>query len=83
MKEAELNKIIEEVAKEVMEKNKGAIDEDIRRMFKTDSEDGKIDAMDAVVRSTALCLTLLPSLSAAITARMLVSLGLVTLEDDK
>lgn len=81
MLKSELDKIIDAATSKVLEKNKENIDTQIRRMFKSDSEDGKISTMDAVVRSTALCLTLLPNLSAAITARMLIDLGLVTLED--
>lgn len=83
MKKSELNKIIDEATKKVMEKNKEYIEERISHMFKTDSEDGKINVMDAVVRSTALSVTLIPDLAAAITAHMLVDLGLVNLEDDE
>lgn len=82
MLKSELNEIIDAATSKVLEKNKENIESDIRRMFKSDSEDEKISAIDAAIRGTALCLTLLPSLSAAITARLLIDLGLVTLEDD-
>lgn len=83
MKKDELSEIIDSVTRQVIEKNKANIEQQVRHAYKADTEDGKIGVMDAVIRSTGLCLTLLPSLSAAITARMLVTLGLIDLEDDE
>ena len=52
-------------------------------MFSSSEEDTAISLVDAVGRAVALTITLAPDLSAAITAQMLIDLGLVEIEDDE
>lgn len=81
MKKSELDNLAAKTALEVIKNNQERINKSIRESFEECSHNSKISATDAVVASTALCVTLTPELSAEITATMLVKLGLVVLED--
>ena len=83
MKKSELTKMISATIDDVMKKNKDIITEEVRDAFKTGDDGGHIPLEEAIAHSTSLCLSLAPKLSVAITARLLVNLGLVTLEDDE
>ena len=83
MTKAELNKVVSDAVSEVMKKNADVIQNQIRSAFVSKEENGQISAMDAATCGTALCLSLLPGISAAVTARILVDLGLVPLEGDE
>lgn len=83
MTRTELNSLIDEAVKETLELNREAIDEHIRETFNADKENSHMLIGGAIAKSTSLSLTLVPSLSGAITARLLVKLGLVSLEDDE
>ena len=83
MKKDELYEMANEICREVLEKNKDVIGERISSALSHNSDsDGKIAAHDAAGALSAVSLTLGPELSAVITAKMLVKLGLVTLEDE-
>ena len=84
MKKAELYKLATETSSEVIEKNMDEINRRTRLVIdKVSNEDGKVSAHDAATALAGLNIALCPELSAVITAKMLVKLGLIVLEDDE
>lgn len=83
MKKDELYDMANEICREVIEKNKHVIEERLTSALSRNTDsNGKISAHDAAGALSVVSLTLGPELSAVITAKMLVKLGLVTLEDE-
>lgn len=76
MKKSEFNNIVNNAVTEILAKNYDLIDQHIQ----TIAEQQPIS--QDFVACAALCKTLVPSIAAAVTGQLLVSLGLVTLEDN-
>ena len=81
MKQIELSHLASKVSKDILEKNRDQIAERIKSALKANEKDSKLSQSDAIAAAMVISLTLVPELSAAITARMLVELGLVDLEE--
>lgn len=82
MKKDELYKLATDTCYEVLEKNKDVIDERIRSSLQRCSDgNGKVSAHDAAAALSTVNTTLCPEISAIVTAKLLVKLGLVVLED--
>ena len=81
MKEHELMQLVSRVSKDVLGKNMDQIAERIKSSLKASEKDSKLSTNDAIAAAMVVSLTLVPELSAAITAKILVELGLVNLED--
>jgi len=76
----DLYKLASETSRKVVENNLDLIREQIRSA--THNEDGSaVSLKDLASVVAALSITLAPDISAAVTASMLVELGLVSLED--
>lgn len=81
MTKDELYQMAAETSRKVVEANMELIQEQIHNM--THNEDGsKLPLKDIPSVLAALSVTIAPDISAAVTAQMLVDLGLVTLEND-
>ena len=81
MTRTELYKMAEETSRKVVEENMESIMKHIHSV--THNEDGsKLPLKDFPSAVAALSITVAPDISAAVTARMLVDLGLVTLDND-
>lgn len=83
MKKSELYEMASAITIDVLKRNKDLTNERVREMFIRPEEDERLSINDTIGRAIVLALTLAPEISAAITAAMLVELGLVTLEDDE
>lgn len=83
MKKSELFQKAAQISIDVLQRNQDLIDERVNKTFSSSEEDTAISLVDAVGRAVALTITLAPDLSAAITAQMLIDLGLVEIEDDE
>ncbi|MBE6943833.1 MAG: hypothetical protein E7453_06185 [Ruminococcaceae bacterium] len=80
MTKEDLYKLASETSRKVVENNLDLIREQIRSA--THNEDGSaVSLKDLASVVAALSITLAPDISAAVTASMLVELGLVSLED--
>jgi len=83
MTKQELVRLAEKVSHEVIAANMDTINERIHAIFDADEESTTLPLTEAIARGTALSLTLAPEISAAVTAKMLISLGLVEIEDSE
>ena len=84
MKKDELYQLATDTCYEVIEKNKDTIDERIHSSLKRFSdENGNVSAHNAAAALSTVNTTLCPEISAIVTAKLLVKLGLVVLEDDE
>lgn len=81
MKYEELFQLATETSKDVLQKNKEYIQGEIKRMFGSDEGGTKISLQDGLSNAVALSLILVPEISAVVTAKMLVQLGLIDVED--
>lgn len=81
MKQSELSHLAAKVSKDILDKNKDHVADRIKSALKASEKDTRISQSDAIAAAMVISLTLVPELSAAITARMLVELGLVDLEE--
>ena len=81
MNRNELTELTSKISRDVLDKNKDQIAERIRNALHAKSKDDRISPNDALVAAIGISLTLVPEISAAITARMLIELGLVEVED--
>ena len=80
MTKEDLYKLASETSRKVVENNLDLVREQIRSA--THNEDGSaVSLKDLASVVAALSITLAPDISAAVTASMLVELGLVSLED--
>lgn len=83
MKKSDLEKMVSSICRDVMMKNQDMINNRVREVFKSEDGNSTISTNQAIGSATALCLTLGKELSAAITGRILVDLGLVALEAEE
>ena len=81
MKKAELFEMAAETCRDILKRNTDVTSERIHNMFYSENGGTNISFNDAIGKATALSLTLVPEISAAVTAELLVRLGLVKLED--
>lgn len=81
MNKSELTKLASDVAHDVLKIKVDYINNQVSSAIKDVSTNGIVSNSDAIVALTSLCMTMTPELSAAVTAEMLVRLGLVTVED--
>lgn len=81
MKKAELFEMAAKTCADVQRRNSELTNEKIRKLFVNEDEDSKISLDEAISKAMVLSLTLVPEISAAVTAELLVRLGLVELED--
>ena len=81
MTKDELYQMAFNISREVVEKNKDLINSQINAMM-TREDGSRLSITEAVASVGALSITLAPDISAAVTARMLIDLGLVSVEDD-
>lgn len=81
MTKDELYQMAAETSRKVVEANRDLIDAQIHDMLHND-DGSKLPLKDIPSVLAALSVTIAPDISAAVTAQMLVDLGLVTLEDD-
>ncbi len=80
MTKDQLFQMAAQTSRKVVERNMDLINEQIRDM--SHKEDGsKISLQELPSVLAALTITIAPDISAAVTAQMLVDLGLVTLDD--
>ena len=82
MTRSELDRIALQTALDVIKKNESRVKKSILESFQDCGDGTTVTAHQAVVASTATCFTLIPEMSAEITAQLLVNLGLVAPEDD-
>ena len=80
MTKDELYNMAARISRDVVEKNKDLINSQINAMM-TREDGSRLSVTEAVAAVGAMSITLAPDISAAVTARMLVELGLVSLED--
>ena len=80
MTKDELYNMAARISRDVVEKNKDLINSQLNAMM-THEDGSRLSITEAVAAVGALSVTLAPDISAAVTARMLVELGLVSLED--
>ena len=80
MTKDELYNMAARISHDVVEKNNDLINSQIDAMM-TREDGSRLSITDAVAAAAAMSITLAPDISAAVTARMLVELGLVSLED--
>ena len=80
MTKDELYNMAARISREVVEKNKDLINSQLNAMM-THEDSLRLSITEAVAAVGALSVTLAPDISAAVTARTLVELGLVSLED--
>lgn len=81
MTRTELNALVEKAATETFEKSQDAIYGHLRSTLCAGCNEGEELLDNSIAPIVALLLTLVPSLSAAVTARLLEDLGLVSVED--
>ena len=81
MKYDELVQLATNTSREVVEKNKEIINEEIKNFFSSNENGATLSLYDALSKAMVLSLVLVPEISAVVTAKMLVQLGLVEVED--
>lgn len=83
MKKSELEHMISGICHDVLLKNQDMVNSRVKAVFQAKDGNSTISTNQAIGSATALCLTLGTELSAAITGRILVDLGLVALESEE
>ena len=77
----ELLQMATKTSRDVIEKNKEVINDEVKRMLGSKDDGEKISLQDALSKAMVLSLVLVPEISAVVTAKMLVQLGLIDVED--
>lgn len=81
MKKAELFELAATTCFDVTKRNSDLTNQAVHELFSKGDEGAKLSIDEAIAKATVLSLTLVPEISAAVTAELLVRLGLVELED--
>lgn len=83
MKKSEFNCLIDKIYRDVLSEKQDLIKNRVSEIFQPKDGNSIISTNQAIASATALSLTLATELSATITKRMLVELGLVALETEE
>lgn len=78
MTTSDLNQMVESIVSEVLLETKPQFEEATAEAFLGDG--GRLSVSEAIAKSTAICNQYIVHASAAVTARMLVTLGLVEID---
>lgn len=81
MTKAELNHIATNACKDVLTRNQELIRERIKNSLAEHSHNNMISANDAATAAMGLSLTLIPELSAVVTAQIIADLGLIQIDN--
>lgn len=82
MTKDELYRMASNVSREVIAANQDMIDTTVKEMFKPYDGRASLSPSEAFAAAAVVATRTAPEISAAITARMLIDLGLVAVEDD-
>lgn len=81
MKKSELFEMASAACLDVLKRNQDLTNQRVKEMFSGGDENKKLSLDEAISKATALSLILAPEISAAVTAELLVRLGVVEIED--
>lgn len=81
MTQNELIDLATTVCLRILDENKDLVRKRIMETFSASDDKSPISLEDAMMRSTALALTLAPELSARVTAQLLIDLGIIQVDN--